>query len=247
MTNANDPIPAPCPEVAIFISEAFVLVYRALSPGFEILEERLNPASSYYDAFQEQDAKDRAYQEATRNFDSAQRRANEWLRDRLCEGVLTALIRDPVHDHCLKYKGHLWASMGDFETGIADDFFGPHGDTFQFGPNTVIRGQRRPVFFDRKEFENVLSGIAQPTIVIDKLAVINKGGRPLEYKWDVVEAFVRQTIIERGKPHRDNKRLRTKAELIELIQDEFEKLDQYPSISTIKYHLDPLLAKLNEN
>jgi hypothetical protein len=47
MTDADDPIPAPCPEVTILIGEAFVLVYRALSPDFEILEERLNGLVSH--------------------------------------------------------------------------------------------------------------------------------------------------------------------------------------------------------
>jgi hypothetical protein len=162
MKDADDPIPAPCPEDTIFVSEAFNRVYQALNPDFQILKERLNPASTYYAAFQEKDAKDRANLEAWNNYDNAQRRANEWLREKLSQGSLTALVRDPDNDRCLKYNRHRWASMSVFETGIADDFFGPDGDTFQSGPNTAIRGERRPVFFDRKEFDNVVREIATP-------------------------------------------------------------------------------------
>jgi hypothetical protein len=51
--------------------------------------------------------------------------------------------------------------MSSFETGFADDHVGP-GDILQLGPNTVVAGARRPVFFDRKEFNNAVREITQP-------------------------------------------------------------------------------------
>jgi hypothetical protein len=51
--------------------------------------------------------------------------------------------------------------MSSFETGFDDDHVGP-GDILQSGPNTVVAGARRPVFFDRKEFNNAVREITQP-------------------------------------------------------------------------------------
>jgi len=164
MKDADDPIPVPTPEDTIFLSDAFVVVYRALTPDWQLLEERLNGAG------QNQHVKDHAYREAER----AQRRANEWLRERMLretmsQGALRALVRDPGDPHSspprppqtfqLSRRG--WSSMSSFETGFDDDHVGP-GDIPQLGPNTVVAGARRPVFFDRKEFNNAVREITQP-------------------------------------------------------------------------------------
>jgi hypothetical protein len=169
MKDADDPIPVPTPEDTIFLSDAFVLVYRVLTPDWRILEELLNPAPPYYyDARQEEDAKNRARRKALNNRDKAQRRANEWLREKIIQGALRALVRDPGDPNSkpprppqtFKLSRRRWA-MSDFETGIDGDHVGP-GDILQSGPNTVIAGERRPVFFDRKEFDNVMREIAPP-------------------------------------------------------------------------------------
>src|SRR6516164_9661713 len=88
MQDADDPIPVPTPEDTIFLRDAFVVVYRALTPDWQLLEERLNGAG------QNQHVKDHAYREAER----AQRRANKWLRETMshgAQGALRALVRDP--------------------------------------------------------------------------------------------------------------------------------------------------------
>jgi hypothetical protein len=171
MKDADDPIPVPTPEDTIFLSDAFVLVYRVLTPDWRILEELLNPAPPYYyDARQEEDAKNRGRRKALNNRDKAQRRANEWLREKIIQGALRALVRDPGDPNSkpprppqtFKLSRRGWA-MSDFETGIDGDHVGP-GDVLQSGPNTIIAGERRPVFFDRKEFDNVMKEIA-PTDV----------------------------------------------------------------------------------
>ena len=90
MTNCGDPFP---PRL-IPVSDAFDQVYQAINPDFEILEKHLNPSDTYYGAFQGPDAKDDAHREALRSYDQAQRRANEWLWGRMCQGILIAWIWD---------------------------------------------------------------------------------------------------------------------------------------------------------
>ena len=228
MNDADDPIPTRTPEDTILFRDAFDVVYRALNPDWQNLEERLNPSSPYYDAFHERDEKDRAYGEADRTYDKAQRLANEWLRERISQGVLVALISDPDTGQVFQLNRHKWASIGVFETGIASNTFGPH--ELQSGPNTIIKGGRRPVFFDLKSFDNVVKEIAQPATGISKPPVTDKGGRPPEYDWAAIKAFTLKLIAVRGKPDRNNKFLPSKAQLIEATQKEWsDRYDQHPA------------------
>jgi hypothetical protein len=48
MKDADDPIPVPTPEDTILLSDAFVVVYRALTPDWQIHEKQLHPAPPYY-------------------------------------------------------------------------------------------------------------------------------------------------------------------------------------------------------
>ena len=254
MQDADDPIPVPTPEDTIFLSDAFVVVYRALTPDWQLLEERLNGAG------QNQHVKDHAYRDAERG----QRRANEWLRERMLretmsQGALRALVRDPGDPHSspprppqtfqLSRRG--WSSMSSFETGFDADHVGP-GDLLQSGPNTVIGGARRPVFFDRKEFENVLSEIAQPTSRVDAPCetppVKNKGGRPPDYKWDqYIKPFFLQTIGALGKPGPNNERLPSRTQLIEVILKYCAEKDLHPAHSTVRDHIYQWLAEIDGN
>jgi hypothetical protein len=233
MKDADDPIPAPTPEDTILYSDVFVEVYRALTPDWQLLEERWITD-----------------QEASHNRDKAQRRANKWLREKISQGALRALVRDPGDPNSkpprppqtFQLNRRRFASMSDFETGITDDHVGP-GDIFQSGPDTVIAGKRRPVFFDRQEFNKVLSEIAPPATGIDTPPVKNKGGRPAEYDWDAMKAFALQKVKEFGRPGKDNKRLPSKAQLIELILNEWrERHGQEPASSSVRSHLNRWLG-----
>jgi len=155
MKDADDPIPVGM----ISISEAFDRVYRALISDWETIEERLNPSAPFYERLSEQDA-ERARREAWHSFDLAQRRANQWLRTRLSDGTLTALVRDPQTGDVLQLDRSKWFPLGDFETGITDDHVGP-GDVLGSGPDTLLAGARRPVFFSRENFEAVLKELAR--------------------------------------------------------------------------------------
>ena len=141
MKDADDPIPVGM----ISIRDARDKVCRTITPDWQTLEERLNPASPSYEVFQKQDAKC-AREEAWGNYDKAQRRAIKWLRDRISQGALVALVRDPKTGDILQLDRDKWASMSDFEIEV-----------------TIVMGARQPVFFDRKSFEDeVMKGIAPP-------------------------------------------------------------------------------------
>jgi hypothetical protein len=77
---------------------------------------------------------------------------------------------------------------------------------------------------------------------------IDKGGRPPEYDWDAVEAFMLEQMRVLGKPHRKNKRLPTKAQLVERTQKEWrDRFDQHLPTSSVRSHLNQLLTKMDEN
>jgi hypothetical protein len=192
MKDADDPIPVSTPEDTILLSDAFFVVYRALTPDWQIHEQQMYPSPPYYAL---EDSKNDPRREALHNRDTAQRRANEWLREKISQGALRALVRDPGDPNSkpprlpqtfqLTRRG--WAPSS-FETGIDDDHIGPD-DIRQSGPNTIIAGARRLVFFDRKEFDKVVAEITQPTTKINTSRATDKGGRPAEYDWDAMKAF----------------------------------------------------------
>jgi hypothetical protein len=233
MTNVGDPFP---PHL-IPISDAFDQVYQAINPDFEILEKRLNPSDTYYGAFQGPDAKDDAHREALRSYDQAQRRANEWLWGRMCQGILIAWVWDIERKEEYQFIPRRWTSMSDFEMmGV-----------FETG-KAIVRGERRDIFFNRKEFENVLSEIAQPTTGVDAPRVTDKGGRLPKYDWDAMKAFAFQKIKELGRPHRNNKNLRTKAQLIKLLLDEWsDQYNEHPTPRLVRSHVIQWLTEFDEN
>jgi hypothetical protein len=240
----NNKIPAG----KISIREAFETVYRTITPDWQSLEERLNPASKHYDNLSEQDA-ECARREAWRNYDRAQRCANKLLRQWMSQGILIAWSRDPETGQDLQLDPDEWASMGAFETGITDNFVAP-GDPLQSGPNTVEKDEQQAVFFDRKEFENVLSEIAQPAKSVDAPRVTetlkNKGGRPPDYEWDKdIKPFFIQTIEDFGKPGPNNKRLPSTTQLIEVILGYCAEKDLHPAHSTVRDHVYQWLAEID--
>ena len=220
MKDTDDPIPAPTPKDAISFRAALDAVYRALTPDWQNLEERLNPASQYYGVFHDRDDKDRKNREAWRTYDEARRCADEWLQERITQGKLTELISDPDSGQVSKLDRYAPASTLFFERG-----------------NTIIKGKPCTVFFDRKSFDKALTEIATPS---------NKGGRPPEYDWDAIKAFALEKITVLGRPGRNNKRLPSKAQLIEIIQDEWSnQRDQHPATSTLKSLLNRWLAEID--
>ena len=223
MKDTDDPIPAPTPEDSISYRDALDAVYRVLTPDWQNLEARLNPASPYYDVFHDRDDKKRANRGAWRTYDEARSRANEWLGERITQCAITALVIDPDSAQVFQLDRDAWASMRFLETG-----------------NTIIKGKPRMVFFDRKSFGKALAEIATPP-------VIDKGGRPPEYDWAAIKAFALEQLAVLGMPGKNNKRLPTKAQLIEIIQKEWSKRDQHPPTSSLRSHVDQWLAEAKRN
>jgi hypothetical protein len=70
------------PKNGIYYDDAVIKVAEMITPDWQSLEERLHPASRYYDAFPERDDKDRENREAHRAYDKALRLAHEWLQEK---------------------------------------------------------------------------------------------------------------------------------------------------------------------
>jgi hypothetical protein len=125
------------PATGIYYDDALIIVFQKITPDWQILAERLNPSSPYYDEFPDQD-EDRANREAHRAYDIAQRLAHEWLQERRSRGILVALVRDPDTGEILQLDRHK--------------------DIFQYWPKSG--GQ--PVYFNRKSFDNLVREITPP-------------------------------------------------------------------------------------
>lgn len=78
--------------------------------------------------------------------------------------------------------------------------------------------------------------------------VIDKGGRPAEYDWSAMKEFTLEIIKTHGRPHRTNKRLPTKAQLIEIIITTWaERFDLHPSRTQLRLRLSRWLTELGGN
>jgi hypothetical protein len=76
---------------------------------------------------------------------------------------------------------------------------------------------------------------------------IDRGGRPTEHDWPAIKDIAIEQVMKLGKPHRNNKRLPTKTQLIELIQAKCaERFDREPPISSLKPRLNQWLAEVRD-
>ena len=148
MIDAEDPIPSE----GILLLEAFEFFYRCSTPNWADLQYRLNPREKMgLDEEQQRQFRKSAWDE----YDCAQRLANQRFRKKVTEWNLAAFVRDPRHGQTLKLPRDGWDELGEFENGITANFVGPN-DPINRGPNTVVEGKRRPVFFIRSEFEKLV-------------------------------------------------------------------------------------------
>jgi len=78
--------------------------------------------------------------------------------------------------------------------------------------------------------------------------VLNKGGRPDEYNWDEMKEFARQLVQAKGLPGRGNRRLPTKAQLIEEVTNKFaSSYDHHPAQSSIRRRVNIWLSEFDQN
>jgi hypothetical protein len=123
------------PVAGIFLTDAFSRVFRATTPHWRDLQDRLtNPGSG----------------EDWEGHDHAEWGTNKLVRSTFTDGSLTPLIYRHGLSEKLPREG--WELRGQFETGITSNFVAPN-DPINPGPRTDIDGQRHAVFIDRVEFD----------------------------------------------------------------------------------------------
>jgi hypothetical protein len=140
MKDAGDPIPVGM----ISIRDARDIVYRTNTPDWQSLEERLSDPSPDFDGPSGQ-----ANRKAWRNYDQALRHARECLCEKIIQGRLIPLVRDPKTGDILQLDREWAQSIG-------------HTDIDVMTATAIIRGERQPVFFDRKSFDDVMKDMASP-------------------------------------------------------------------------------------
>ena len=149
-------------------------------------------------------------------FNRAQRVANQRLRKWITSGTVVAFVRDPEHDRTLQLRRDGWDRLGEFEDGITANFVGPD-DPFNRGPNTVVGGKRRPVFFMRGEWEKLVKA---------EFALISRSGRPREHDWDEGKLFGEKLLKTQGDPTRPENQIegwRSQADLARAIMAHMAK------------------------
>jgi hypothetical protein len=62
----------------------------------------------------------------------------------------------------------------------------------------------------------------------------NKGGRPPEYNWAEAKEIARAQVAQYGMPGRDNPRLPTQEDLVNLTLEHFSKRDLHPSVPNVR-------------
>ena len=201
MIDAEDLIP---PE-GILLLEAFEYFYRRSTPNWADLQYQLTP--------REKTGLDgnRAWDE----FDRAQRVANQRFR-KLLTGSLDTFVRDPRNGQNLKLPRDRWDEPGEFENGITANFVGPD-DPLNRGPNTVVEGKRRPVFFIRSELEKLVEA---------EFGVPRRSGRPREHDWGEGKLFGEELLKTQGDPTRPENQVegwRSQADLARAIMAHMAK------------------------
>jgi hypothetical protein len=172
MADANDAIP----EDAIYLQEAFECVFQKQTPRWQIFGRRCDAIKLALLLNQENPDYTKKCQKvldkALVPFDRAQFRANEWLRLRISDGVLTAYVRNPVTDKLLQLPRTGWDCRALKQSAIVTNFVGPD-DVDAPGPDTVVDGARRPVFFKAAEFRQLLEA--------DVAASLAEAFQPVDY------------------------------------------------------------------
>jgi hypothetical protein len=141
MVDANDPIP---PD-AIFLTDAFEFVFRAMNPAWQNLEARCEEPIAALPTDTVISEEQKRPDEAFIQYDRAQLKANEWIRNQISGGAITAFISTPTLGKPWQLVREGWEDVGVMRSGITSNFVGPD-DILNPGPDAEIDGRRRPVF-----------------------------------------------------------------------------------------------------
>jgi hypothetical protein len=159
------------PEGTIRLSEGYEAYYRASVPNWESLARAYATAIVEPTSAEEkeptsvEDEEPTSVEGAAKALDDSHKMAEMEFRNYLASDGPTALIRDPDTGKTLELDRKQWTPYRNFGvSGFDEDFVDPN-DLVQPGPNTVLRGALRPVFFDRDEFEAFLKGLPPSRIV----------------------------------------------------------------------------------
>jgi len=153
MADAHDAIPAD----GTYLLDAFECVFRKQNPDWQTIGKLADEAAlalcGCYDSLQREKLQ-RDADRATIPLDDAHFKANTWLRRHITDGALTAYIRNPVTDKLLQLPRTGWGMVLE-KSRIETSFVGPD-DVEAPGPDTVIDGARRPVFFKTVELRELI-------------------------------------------------------------------------------------------
>lgn len=167
--------------------------------------------------------------------------AAHWLRECLHAGDLVAKYIDE-DGNWNEISSRRWAADDGLEALLR-------------GMVVLDEGQHfvsRLVLFSLNELEDLVSrsvsdGASQVTS--ERASESNsgqkdKGGRPLEYDWDAVKAYMRHLVEKFGLPGRGNRRFPTKAQLVDAILDEWASRDIQLMEPTVRRYVNRWLVEL---
>jgi hypothetical protein len=235
MKDADDAIP---PE-GISLLDAFEHLYRAMHPNWEGLEEGCaDPGLELpWGVKSSKELNRRLADEAFLAYDRAQLETNKWLRGRIGEGSIAAFIRDPSSNNSIRLPLDGWENVGLAQSGITSNFVGPD-DILEPGPDTEIRGERRPVFLLQNDFLKLVQTSFGSGAVVSSTAASAASGRGRMTR-SVQRAFL-ELFPSREIPTTMSSLARNDAILARLRE---QNIDSLPNVRTIERAISALLAK----
>jgi hypothetical protein len=192
MVDANDPIPGD----GIFLTDAFELVFHLMHADWRNLEAfaeapivALQTSSETNDELNKE-----PMDEAFIKYDLAQLKANHWIRSQISDGSLMAFITTPALGKPWQLPREGWTDVGLSRSGITSNFVGPD-DILNPGPDAEIDAYRRPVFFNRDDFESAVKAAFGSIAKPDQHKRL---GAPPKHDWDEGRLYAGKLFDERG-------------------------------------------------
>ena len=145
----------------IYLADAFKFLFRQQTPDWRAIERRCDSLALAVALPAEFDPNKTVLSEKCRSelaeamapLETAHFKANEWIRNRISEGDY-AHIWDPATGKRFQLPPTGWGMVLE-KSAIETNFVGPD-DMNAPGPNTIVDGARRPVFFNELQFKNFL-------------------------------------------------------------------------------------------
>jgi hypothetical protein len=235
MKDADDAIP---PE-GISLLDAFEHLYQAMHPNWKELEAGCaDPALELrWGVKSSKELNRHLADEAFLAYDRAQLETNRWLRGRIGEGSIAAFIRDPSNNESRRLPLDGWENVGLAQSGITSNFVSPD-DILEPGPDTELRGARRPVFFLKNDFLKLVQTSFGSRAIVSGTAAAAASGRGRMAR-SVQKAFL-ELFPSREIPTTMSSQARNDAILARLKE---QNIDTLPTARTIERAISALLPK----